>query len=99
MILWTDYKPLVPVYKKPLTSAPKHISRLLLHLQQYNVDLRYKSCSEMYLAETLSRASLKNTIQSVAEEEAETIHASNFPPISDRQLRDLQAEMAPDDTL
>ena len=32
----------------------------------------------MYLADTLSRAFLKNTIQSKAEEEAETIHATDF---------------------
>ena len=40
--LWTDHKPLVTIYKKPLASAPKRLQRLLLRLQQYDVDLKYK---------------------------------------------------------
>ena len=74
-------------------------TRLLLRLQQYDVDLRYKPGSEMYLADTLYRDFLKNTIQSKAEEEAETIHATDFLSISERQLREIQAETAQDDTL
>ena len=97
VILCTDHKPLVSIYKKPLASAPKRLQRLLLRLQQYNVDLRYKPGSEMYLADTLSRAFLKSTIQSRAEEEAETIHATDFLSISEPQLREIQAETAQDD--
>ena len=99
VILWTDHKPLISIYKKPLASAPKGLQRLLLRLHQYDVDLRYKPGSEMYLADTLSRAYLKNTIQSKAEEETETIHATDFLPISEPQLREIQAETARDDTL
>ena len=91
--MWTDHKPLVSIYKKPLASAPKRLQRLLLRVQQYDVDLRYKPGSEMYLADTLSRAFPK------AEEEAETIHATDFLPISEPQLREIQAETAEDDTL
>ena len=39
VILWTDHKPLISIYKKPLASAPKRLQRLLLRLQQYDVDL------------------------------------------------------------
>ena len=99
VILWTDHKPLISINKKPLTSAPKRLQRLLLRLQQYDVDLRYKPGSEMCLADTLSRAFLKNIIQSKAEEEAETIHETDFLPISEPQLREIQAEIAHDDTL
>ena len=53
----------------------------------------------MYLADTLSRAFLKNTIQSKAEEETKTIHATDFLPISEPQRREIQAETARDDTL
>ena len=78
MILWTDHKPLISIYKKPLVSVPKHLQRLPLRLQQYDVDLKYKPGSEMYLADTLSRASLKNITQSKAEDETESIHATDF---------------------
>ena len=53
----------------------------------------------MYLADTLSRASLKNTAQSKAEEETESIHATDFLPVSEPQLKEIQAEIAQDDTL
>ena len=99
VILWTDHKPLVSIYKRPLASAPKCLQRLLLRLQQYDVDLRYKPGSEMYLADTLSRAFLRSSIRSKAEEEAETIHATDFLPISEPQLKEIQAETAQDDTL
>ena len=99
VILWTDHKPLESIYNKPLASAPKRLQRLLLQLQQYDVDLRYKPGSEMYLADTLSRAFLKTTVQSKAEEKAETIHAIDFLPISEPQLREIQAETAQDDSL
>ena len=40
VILWTDHKPLISINKKLLASAPKRLQRLLLRLQQYDVDLR-----------------------------------------------------------
>ena len=53
----------------------------------------------MYLADTLSRASLENITQSKAEEETESIHATDFLPISEPQLKEIQAETGRDDTL
>ena len=99
VILWTDHKPLISIYKKPLASAPKCLQRLLLRLQQYDVDLKYKPGSEMYLADTLSRASLKNITQSKAVEETESTHATDFLPISEPQLKEIQAETGQDNTL
>ena len=31
----TDHKPLIPIFKKPLLSAPKQLQRMLLRLQKY----------------------------------------------------------------
>ena len=53
----------------------------------------------MYLADTLSRAFLKNTVQSKVEEETESIHAIDFLPISEPQLKEIQVETAKEDTL
>ena len=89
--LWTDHKPLVSIYKKPLVSAPKRLQRLLLRLQQYDVDLKYKPGSEMYVADAISKASLDNTTQSKAEEETESIHATDFLPVSEPQLKEMRA--------
>ena len=59
----------------------------------------YRPGSEMYLADTLSGASLRNITQSKVEEETESIHATDFLPIPEPQLKEIQAETGRDDTL
>ena len=54
----TDHQPLVSIVKKPLNSAPSRLQRLLLQLQKYNLNLKYKRGPMMFLADTLSRAYL-----------------------------------------
>ena len=55
VILYTDHKPLVSISSKPLAAAPKRLQRLLLCLQQFDADIRYRPGREMYLADTLSQ--------------------------------------------
>ena len=52
----TDHKPLITIVKKPLNSAPARLQRMLLQLQQYNLEFVYKKGSELYIADALSRA-------------------------------------------
>ena len=99
IILWSDHKPLETICKKPLATAPKRLQRLLLRLQQYDVEIRYKPGPEMYLADTLSHAYLPTTGRSPAEEETERIHAVDFLPISEPQLAEIQRETATDSVL
>ena len=51
VVLWLDHKPLETTSKKPLATAPKRLQRLLLRLQQYDVEIHYKPGPEMYLAD------------------------------------------------
>ena len=37
----TDHKPLIPIFKKPLLSAPKRLQRMLLRLQKYNLHVTF----------------------------------------------------------
>ena len=99
VILWTDHKPLVSISTKPLSSAPKRLQRLILRMQHYDVEIRYKPGSQMYLADTLSRAYLKNEARSPVEQEVETIHMMDFLPISEPQLREIQEATQCDPTL
>ena len=99
VILWTDHKPLISISTKPLSSAPKRLQRLLLRMQHYDVEIHYKPGSQMYLADTLSRAYLKNEARSPVEQEVETIHMMNFLPISEPQLREIQEATQCDPTL
>ena len=52
----SDHKPLEMIVLKPLSNAPKRLQRMLLQLQKYTLDVKYKKGEHMYLADTLSRA-------------------------------------------
>ena len=103
VILHTDHKPLVSISSKPLASAPKRLQRLLLRLQQYDTEIRYRPGREMYLADTLSRAYLSlsptDTQRSETEKEVESIHAVDYLAISEQQLSEIKQETAKDPTL
>ena len=99
VVLWSDHKPLEIISKKPLATAPKRLQRLLLRMQQYAVEIRYKPGPEMFLADTLSRAYLSTTARSPAEEETERSLEVNFLPISKPQLAEIQRETAADSVL
>ena len=77
-MLWSDHKPFETIPEKPLATAPKCLQRLLLQLQQYDVEIRYKPVPEMCLADTLSHAHQPTTACSPGEGEMEWIHAVDF---------------------
>lgn len=65
----SDHKPLEMIWQKPIHAAPKRLQRMLLRLQKFDIKIRYKKGSQMYLADTLSRAYLQ------AEELSDFCHA------------------------
>ena len=68
-----DHKPLEPIFTKPLASAPKRRQRMLLHLQQCNLTVKYKKGKDLHLADTLSRAYLQEVNASELTRELEDI--------------------------
>ena len=54
----TEDKPLESIVQMPLHSAPKRLQRMLLQLQKYNLERKYKKGTSMFLADTLSQAHL-----------------------------------------
>ena len=54
----TDHKPFEFIVLKSLNSAPNRLQRMLLRLQKYNLQVKYKKGEKMFLADTLSRAYL-----------------------------------------
>ena len=91
------------ISSKSLASAPKRLQRLLLRLQLYDAEIRYRPVREMYLADTLSRAYLSlsptDTLRSETEKEVESIHAVDYLAISEQQLSEIKQETAKDPTL
>ena len=59
----TDHKPLESILKKSILSAPKRLQRMMMRLQRYDLEVTYKKGSQMYMANTLSRAYLPTTPQ------------------------------------
>ena len=49
-----DHKPLKMIRLKNLTAAPACLQRMLLHLQQYDLVIMYRTGKEMLLADALS---------------------------------------------
>ena len=76
----TDHKPLEAIVLKPLNSAPKRLQRMLLRLQKYSLNIKYKKGEKMFLADTLSRAYLPevNTCDFVRQLE-EVDHKESLP--------------------
>ena len=88
----SDHQPLEAIMKKPLNDAPKRLQRMLLRLQKYPVCVHYKRGSQMYLADTLSRAYLPHQESTVEVKELEYIsHAESLAWASDDLQRLKQA--------
>ena len=100
----TDYKPLDFILKKSLLSAPKHLQRMMLHLQNFDFEVEYKKGTLLHLADTLSRAYLLHgqikcskedvfltvNVRSPVEEEIEAVDALSFVSISPQGLDRVQ---------
>ena len=53
----TDHKPLLSLFQKSLTNTTPHLSRLLLWVSEYDVQLHYQPRSRKKLPDALSRQS------------------------------------------
>jgi hypothetical protein len=95
VIVGSDHKPLESIYKKPLIAAPKRLQRMLLRLQKYDLEIQFKSGKQMYLADTLSRASLTNVNNEYVltiEKELEEIHMVDFLQVRKASLEEIKEE-------
>ena len=104
MFVESDHKPLESICKKGLQSTPKRLQRMLLCLQRYEFEVVYKRGTEMYLADTLSRAFLplktslagnKEQVMGAAEhsvtaQEVEHINMVDFLPVSEELEKKIQ---------
>lgn len=99
----TDHKPIENIWKKPLNKCPPRIQRLMLRLQRYDLNITYKPGKEMYVADTLSRASVKTDTQVGSEnEEMVKIHVATFMnslPVADNRKQEMREETDKDPEL
>ena len=57
VMIISDHKPLVSLFKKPLTSSSPHLSRVLLQILDYDLNIVYQEGSKMHLSDAISRLS------------------------------------------
>lgn len=98
----TDHKPLISIFSKPLLSAPKRLQSMLLTLQYYNLRIVYKPGVEMFISDTLSRATTKcsglgttYTRQDICslqqeQDDAQHINQAEYLNVSDQRLEQIR---------
>ena len=96
-IVHIDHKPLESIAKKPLHRAPMRLQGMMISLRKYDLEVRYERGNKMFLADTLSRAYLPSCTQ--VESEFETINMTNYLPISEARLLQIQRETEKDESL
>ena len=114
VLIQTDHKPLESIFRKSLLSAPKRLQRMLLRLQKFDLHVEYKKGSEMYLADTRSRAfqvckgTQKDAVEDVlyieemrgnTERELESINMIQYLPVSEETQALIQQATESDATL
>ena len=91
----TDHKPLEPIFSKLLASPPQRLQRMLMRLQKYNLQVKYKKGKEMLFADTLSRAYLPEVNASQFARELEDVdHRAGLSVTKERwqQLKQAAAD-------
>ena len=57
-IVENDHKPLENINKKPLADTPPRLQRMMLRIQKYDYEIKYRPGKEMIVCDMLSRASI-----------------------------------------
>ena len=99
--VFNDHLPLKSIFNKSILKAPPRIQRFLLRLQRYDFEMHYIQEKLLTVADTLSRASLKDSKPEIEESEIIShVHSieSNYL-ISDYRLQQFKDETRKDETL
>ncbi|PAA81393.1 hypothetical protein BOX15_Mlig005974g2 [Macrostomum lignano] len=84
----SDHKPLQYIMKKPMDELSARIQRLILKIQEFDLDVQYKPGRYLYLADTLSRAFLQS------------VHSANdIDSELENQILGIQKVCLPEDLL
>ena len=94
-IVETDHKPLEQIQKKNLANTPPRLQRMMLRLQQYDVEIIYKPGKEMVLPDMLSRLKPTSADHQAVDLE-QSIYAVQF---SSERLEELKLETQKDQDL
>lgn len=97
VLVESDHKPLQSIFVKPLYKAPQRLQNLLLSLQKYDIEVKYKPGKTMFLADALSRNYLDETREELAPNLL--INQISYLPVSPEKYRDIQQATSNDEEL
>ena len=95
----SNHEPLEGIFSKPLYSAPKRLQRMLLRLPKYNQQVVYKKGTQMFLADTLSRAFLPEINACDFNTKLEEVDHQAFLPVSTHRWQQIKHASADDPVL
>lgn len=90
----TDHKPIVNLFQKSLNDCPLRVQRLMLRLQNYNLEVVYTPGKFLAVSDALSRAAEPYQSSGELEKEIE-LHVRSVlqaMPASDNRMKEIQAE-------
>ena len=89
VIVHTDHRPIASIIRKPLSATPPRLSRMLLQLQKYDLDVRFVGGKNVPIGDLLSRQPLPET-QEIAglDLQVHTVIQSLF--ITDKRLESVR---------
>uniref|UniRef100_A0A8C7JBX1 Gypsy retrotransposon integrase-like protein 1 n=1 Tax=Oncorhynchus kisutch TaxID=8019 RepID=A0A8C7JBX1_ONCKI len=111
VIAETDHKPLIAIFSKPLLNAPRRLQSMLLTVQNYSLKVIYKPGPEMYISDTLSRATtqctgrgtvyLQQAICSLQQEQQDVqqINQADYLNVTDHRLAQIRQHTDKDEHL
>ena len=90
VVVETDHMPLLGIIKKPISQISPRLQRMRSRIDPYDYELVYRPGSELVLADTLSRASLRdNDIEVNDNEYVNTVYVESTTQSCRKELCEL----------
>lgn len=104
VVVQSDHKPLEAIFNKPVASTTPRLQRMLLRLGRYQLQVKYTPGKEMYIADALSRAFIRDARSPAEDELAEdldvAVHTVLFRmPMSNAGIKEIRSATASDPAL
>lgn len=99
----TDHKPLENIFQKPLHQATHRIQAMMMKLQRFKLHVKYVPGKYLHVADALSRAYLKPSVEDTEEilydETLEVNYLKNHVPMTEEKLTEFQNATCEDSSL
>ena len=97
VIVETDHKPLEAILKKPLFLALGRLQKMIMTLQKYSLEVKYRPGKELFVADTLSRAALQEEASEL--DYKFDINVLTYLPVRDDKITIIKMETQKDQEL